>query len=114
MALAQSNPSPNVAVVALGHPYGQANAITVGRVKGYGNANSSQDVQKISDVGFQVIFHDAPINVGSSGGALLIETGEIVGINFAMTNSPEDEEPLGCAIPAEKIIEFLNLNEITY
>jgi len=111
--LAQTNPTENVLIIAIGHPQGQANALTVGRVRGYGNPNSSEKTQEVSNVSFEIIYHDAPIDKGSSGGALISEMGEIVGINFAMTATSTDNDSLSCAIPPEKIIEFLTANDIT-
>ena len=113
LSIATKNPETSVTVAAIGHPKGQSNAITVGQVKGYGTAkSSSEEVQAVSAVEFEVIYHDAPIDVGNSGGALIAQNGEIVGINFAMTVDGEEGDSLGCAIPAEKVLEFLVSNDI--
>ena len=98
------NPQVNDYVVALGAPGGLQNAITYGSALAYQTVNVGDDssVQKVT---FEVVVHNAPIDHGSSGGALLNTKGELVGINFAGYN----DGVYGCAIPIEKVIEFMNL-----
>lgn len=108
LKLAEGNPIVGTRVAALGSPLQQFNALTLGKVLFYDNVTLSEEKAGLSDVKFEVIHHDAPINQGSSGGVLLNERSEIVGINFATAFSQESGEfDYGCAVPTDKIKEFL-------
>lgn len=98
------NPKVDEYVVSIGAPNGLQNAVTYGIVRAYQeiNAGKNENLQKIK---FQVAVHDAFIDHGSSGGALINMSGELVGINFAGYNNGE----YGCAIPIEKVLEFMNI-----
>jgi len=61
----------------------------------------------MSDVKFDVLAHNAPIDNGSSGGALLNINLKIAGINYAASKA-NDEFITGYTIPAVKIHEYLN------
>lgn len=110
--LVKANPSVDQIVVSLGQPKGQKNTITIGKVKSYTNV-AVENGKSDSDVKFKVIAHSAPIDRGSSGGVLINLDGEIVGINFAGSVDANDAFVEGYAIPCEKVIEFLNLNNFT-
>lgn len=113
LVLASKNVMNNVRIATLGQPHGQANMMTIGKVIAYNKIMSGEDVKALSNVLFDVIYHDAPIDTGSSGGALLNENCQVVGINFAMTVNKTDEEvTYGCAIPIEKVREFLRKIEL--
>ena len=95
-------------IISLGQPSGVANALTFGEVRDI--ANVLADGSGLSDeIEFEVIWHDAYLNHGSSGGALLDDTLSLVGVNFAIvTNSDAEEFIYGMSVPLEKVIEFLN------
>lgn len=99
-----TNPRENAYIAAIGTPEGLKNAITYGTVIEYEpiNPGNNESLQRVS---FDVIVHDASIYHGSSGGALINTKGELVGINFAGYGDGE----YGCAIPIEKVIEFMNI-----
>ncbi len=97
-------------VIAIGTPSGQMNSITFGNVLAMEQVKIDGDVS-LSNVTFPIIQHDAPINNGSSGGALLNTSLKIVGINYAAAQE-EGQFSFGCAVPAEKVIEFLKANGI--
>lgn len=96
-------------VVAIGSPGGQMNAVTLGKTVSFEKVEVSGDKSSVSNVTFEVIKHDAPMNNGSSGGALLNSELKIVGINFA-ASSEGGEFAYGYAVPAQKIREFLSKN----
>lgn len=98
------DPKVNDYVVALGTPAGLQNAITYGSVLEYEQINAGDD-QSLQKVNFDIIVHNALLDHGSSGGALLNTSGNLVGINFAGYS----EGVYGCSIPISKVLKFLNL-----
>ena len=62
---------------AIGNPYGLDETLTRGIVSALGREISAPDGSKISDV----IQTDAALNPGNSGGPLLNEEGEMIGVN---------------------------------
>lgn len=104
ISMSPSNIKIGEYIVALGSPAGLQNAITYGQVVEYQpiKAESGSSMEKIA---FDVVIHDAPIDHGSSGGALINTKGELIGINFAGYNNGK----YGCAIPISKVIEFMDL-----
>jgi putative serine protease PepD len=65
------------AVYAIGNPYGLDETLTRGIVSALGREISAPDGAKITDV----IQTDAALNPGNSGGPLLNERGEVIGVN---------------------------------
>ena len=97
------DPKINDYVVALGTPSGLQNAITYGSAVEYDQINAGDD-ESLQKVSFDVIVHNAPLEHGSSGGALVDTSGRLIGINFAGYS----DGAYGCAIPISKVMEFLN------
>ncbi len=86
-------------VYAIGAPNSLAYTLTKGVV-------SSKD-RYVS--GLRYIQTDAAINSGNSGGPLLNEAGEVIGINsYKMSNS----EGIGLAIPIDVVVAFLESGEL--
>ena len=81
-------------VYALGNPLGNRFSVTSGIVSGYDRAY---------DVAWPVDFiqHDAALNPGNSGGPLITEGGEVIGINTATPPETIFDIGIGLAIPAE-------------
>ena len=82
-------------VIAVGHPFGLRYAATQGIVS---NPKALQ-----SDLIF--IQHDAALNPGNSGGPLLNEMGQVVGVN---TFGMKDGNSIGFSIPIELIHQAYN------
>ena len=97
------NPKIDEYIVSIGAPNGLQNAVTYGVVRAYQDIKAGEN-ENLKNINFQVIVHDAFIDHGSSGGALVNMSGELVGINFAGYNSGE----YGCAIPIDKVLEFMD------
>ncbi|MBQ7760512.1 MAG: trypsin-like peptidase domain-containing protein [Clostridia bacterium] len=98
--MADSNPSLNACVVAVGTPEGMRNSVTYGECVTYQKATGEVNL------GFDVLWHNADITHGSSGGALFNSSVELVGINYAGTD--DKEQSYGIAIPITKVKEFIS------
>ncbi len=102
LAFADGDPKVGDDVIALGTPYGQANAITYGKITRYGTVSVKTE-EYLSNVDFEVAKHNAYITHGSSGGALLNSDLKLTAINFA----GNEEQKVYCAVQLSKITEFL-------
>ena len=102
LSIVSSNPSSNDDVISLGAPKAQSNSITYGYIYGYRKITLSDKSTSLSNVTFEVVYHNAFINNGSSGGPLLDANLRVVGVNYAGNSSG-----IGYAIPAVKVQEFL-------
>ena len=105
LPLATKDASADDIVIAIGTPDGLENSVTFGKVTKIAELSSDDST---GNLGFPVIWHDAPMDHGSSGGVLLNDDFEIVGINYAVGTSPSDGSFLcGLAVGLDKINEFL-------
>lgn len=89
-------------VISLGAPKAQSNSITYGYIYDYRKVTLSDTPTSLSNVTFEVVYHNAYINKGSSGGPLLDANLNVIGVNYAGNSSGA-----GYAIPAAKVKEFL-------
>jgi serine protease Do len=81
-------------VLAVGNPFGIGKTVTMGIVSATGRANLG--IEDYEDF----IQTDAAINHGNSGGALVNDRGELVGINTAiLANGSEGNQGIGFAVP---------------
>lgn len=86
-------------VYAIGAPNSMAYTLTKGVVSSKDRKTNTQSY----------IQTDAAINSGNSGGPLLNDSGQIIGVNsYKMSNS----EGIGLAIPIKSVISYLNENSI--
>ena len=111
LSFATSNPKVEDSVVAIGQPTGIINAVTEGKIEKYMAVSLGEEKSNanISNVTFNVIRHNAPLNQGSSGGALLDKDYKICGINYAAAVVDGSTEFVsGYAVPVLKVKEFLN------
>jgi putative serine protease PepD len=84
-------------VVAVGHPFGLTNSVSEGIVSGLGRTVTAQDGQELA----HLIQFDAAVNPGNSGGPLLNDRGQVVGVVTALANPSHDAEfiGIGFAVP---------------
>jgi serine protease Do len=89
-------------VIAIGNALGEfQNTVTSGIISGYGRditAGSGSGSESLTNL----IQTDAAINMGNSGGPLVNLSGEVIGINTAITGSSSGQS-LGFAIPVNDI-----------
>lgn len=102
VSFAQNDIGIGAGCISLGYPNGQKNAITFGRTTGYAD--------KSDLLNFIAMKHTAVVNHGCSGGPLLNDRLELVGINYAKVGN-DDSFSNGFAIPLSTIIEFLEKYE---
>lgn len=102
LSIVSSNPVSSDDVISLGAPKDQSNSITYGSIYGYRKVTLNNTSTSLSNVKFEVIYHNAFINNGSSGGPLLNANLNVIGVNYAGNSSGD-----GFAIPAIKVREFL-------
>jgi putative serine protease PepD len=103
-------------VVAIGDPYGLTDSVSTGIVSALGRTITSPDNHPISNA----IQTDAAINHGNSGGPLLNDQGQVIGITSQIysDNSTSGNVGIGFAVPsstAEKIAsELINNGSATH
>jgi serine protease Do len=89
-------------VIAIGNALGEfQNTVTSGIVSGFGRDITAGDSGGEEDL-TNLIQTDAAINQGNSGGPLVNLSGEVIGINTAITSS-QTGQSLGFAIPVNDI-----------
>ncbi|HSS08458.1 MAG TPA: trypsin-like peptidase domain-containing protein [Acidimicrobiales bacterium] len=100
-------PEVGQAVIAVGSPLGFQNTVTGGIISGLLRSipgSASEGHHPLVDL----IQTDAAISPGNSGGALVDEHGDVVGINVAYIPPSQGAVSLGFAIPAATAIEVSN------
>ena len=108
LSFADSEAEAGDIVIAVGSPGGLDNNITFGNV----NEIESQDSSAVGYLAFPVIWHSAPMDHGSSGGVLMNDKFEIIGINYAVgTSASTGDFICGLAVPCAKVLEFVSSNK---
>ena len=110
LKLAKIDPLVGDDVIALGQPHNQKNTITFGKIESFIDAPIMEDGSKL---GFKIIRHNAKIDNGSSGGALVSVDQKIIGLNYAGSEKFDGSYICSYAIPASKIREYMS-NYVTF
>lgn len=92
--------------VALGSPLGFENTVTEGIISGLQRSIPGSGAQTQSLV--DLIQTDAAISPGNSGGALVNDRGEVMGINEAYLPPSTGAVSIGFAIPAPTVTDIVN------
>ena len=87
-------------VLAIGNPYGVGQSVSMGIVSATG--------REFNNPYSDYIQTDASINRGNSGGALVDNSGRLVGINTLIRSSSGGSEGIGLAIPSTRIVGIIN------
>lgn len=97
----------NELVFAIGQPEGLTNTVTSGYILGKRKNVPSEETKEKSYVTFDIYYSNAPIDNGSSGGALFDSNLNLIGINFASSYTEDNVFVSSESIPSSEIIEFL-------
>jgi len=82
--------------LAIGDPFGVGKTVTMGIVSATGRSNLGIEAYE------DFIQTDAAVNPGNSGGALVNDRGELIGINTAIiSHGSEGNQGIGFAIPSD-------------
>jgi S1-C subfamily serine protease len=91
--------------VAIGNPLGFESSVTFGIISGLHRAIPSGGATPAL---VDLLQTDAAISPGNSGGALVDDTGKVVGINVAFIPPQENAVALGFAIPAATVVDVVD------
>jgi periplasmic serine protease, Do/DeqQ family len=81
-------------VVAVGNPYGLSGTVTAGIISSRGRDTGASPYVDFIQI-------DAPLNSGNSGGPLLNDAGDVIGINTAIYSPNGGSVGIGFAIPSD-------------
>lgn len=87
---------PGQWVVAIGNPFGLAETATAGIVSALGRDIGDGEYDSFIQI-------DAPINEGNSGGPLLNQRGQVIGVNTAILSPTGGSVGIGFSIPSDMV-----------
>jgi len=104
--LSERRPRPGEWTMAIGHPFGLGDTVTVGVISGLGRDHDDLGrPQSLDPDGvWSFIQTDASINLGNSGGPLVDLRGEVIGLTTAVRS---EGQGLAFAVPAPMAQKFL-------
>ena len=88
-------------VVAIGNPFGLGGTVTAGIVSALGRDIGNGPYDRFIQI-------DAPINEGNSGGPLITQDGNVVGVNTAILSPTGGSVGIGFAIPSDMVRNVVN------
>ena len=105
--LATTNPKSFEPVATIGQSEGVHNGVTFGKTIGYERVQITGEDVQYSNVQFPALVHNCYTLGGSSGGGVINENLQLVGIHYACGFDEEGDFVEGYAVPVEKIRDFL-------
>lgn len=96
--------------IAIGNPYGLEGTMTVGNVSAIGRNLPAKQVIQSSGASYSiplVIQTDASVNPGNSGGVLVNDQGQVIGVPSAIESATGSSAGIGFAIPAEIVMKVV-------
>lgn len=93
--------TPGQWVIAIGNPFGLAETVTTGVVSALGRDIGDGQYDSFIQV-------DAPINEGNSGGPLLNQKGQVIGVNTAILSPSGGSVGIGFSIPSDMVKRIAN------
>lgn len=102
-------PDENESLVSVSTPDGKWNTVNFANAVWY---HELEIENSDSEVDFEVIWLDGEADHGSSGGAVLDTELNIIGIIYAVATDRENENKHVLAIPAPKVLEFLEASSL--
>lgn len=87
-------------VYALGNPYNLGISVSKGIISATG--------RNLGNPYLDIIQTDAAINLGSSGGAVLNENGELVGLSTLIASTSGGSDGVGFALPSSRVLSIAN------
>lgn len=87
-------------VYALGNPYNLGISVSKGIISATG--------RNLGNPYLDIIQTDAAINLGSSGGAILNENGELVGLSTLIASTSGGSDGVGFALPSSRVLSIAN------
>ena len=100
---------PGEPVVAIGFPFGIGPSVSAGVISGLGREYQNADGKRILS---NLIQFDAAVNPGNSGGPLITQEGEVIGIVTGLLNPTEHRVfiGIGFAVPIENAAGAVGLS----
>jgi len=93
--------------IAIGNPFGRAGTMTVGVISGLGRLLAPGFASGRQFSAPDTIQTDAPINPGNSGGPLLNLSGEVIGVNRAISTESGVNSGVGYAIASNTVRQIV-------
>lgn len=87
-------------VYALGNPYNLGISVSKGIISATG--------RNLGNPYLDIIQTDAAINLGSSGGAIINENGELVGLSTLIASTSGGSDGVGFALPSSRVLSIAN------
>ena len=106
----RSYPFPGQTVVALGSPLGLAGTVTTGIVSAVRSPQTSGDLKGVAPNYITLIQTDAAISPGNSGGPLLNNRGEVIGVNTWNLGARGGAQNINFAISIVDILKALEVS----
>ena len=110
----RSYPFPGQSVVALGSPLGLAGTVTTGIVSAVRSPQTSGDLKGVAPNYITLIQTDAAISPGNSGGPLLNNRGEVIGVNTWNLGAGGGAQNINFAISIVDILKALEVQAPQY